>query len=325
MAKTIFNEWFCKFSILVQIHTDGGKEFVNKLCNELFTLLNVQHTKTTPAHPQCNAQVEVFNKTVKKYLASFVNHTTLDGENFLLALMVSYNTSYHSTIATTLFELLFGEKPRLPSYPNPEIQHLHCGESTSAERYQLLQKIRFIAKNIANAQSDKIKDRFDKSAFPHDVKINDLVWFEEFMPLGKNPKLTPKWQGPAKITEVNDTNARVLLPNGKTKIYNIMRLKMFFVPATDSSSDKDANHKDLDFKCEPKISGPVTRSMKKLMQQKEAAEFAINVVKMSSSFYINFQETLRFDPTSFADTSDFIKWADNALRTVEPFSFPMRI
>jgi len=36
VAKDIFNEWFCKFGIPGQIHTDGGKEFVNKLSNELF-------------------------------------------------------------------------------------------------------------------------------------------------------------------------------------------------------------------------------------------------------------------------------------------------
>jgi len=99
VAKSIFSEWSCKFGIPAQIHTNGRKEFINKLSNELFTLLNVSHSKTTPAHPQCNAQVEVFNKTVKKYLASFVNNTTLDWENFLPALMLSYN----STIATTPF------------------------------------------------------------------------------------------------------------------------------------------------------------------------------------------------------------------------------
>jgi hypothetical protein len=27
VAKAIFSEWFCKFSILAQIHTDGGKEW----------------------------------------------------------------------------------------------------------------------------------------------------------------------------------------------------------------------------------------------------------------------------------------------------------
>jgi hypothetical protein len=171
VAKAIFSEWFCKFSIPPQIHTDGGKEFVNKLSNELFTLLNVSHTKTTPAHPQCNTQVEVFNKTVKKYLASFVDDTTLDWENFLPALMLSYNTSYHSTIAMTPFELLFGEKPRMPSFPNPEIQRTYYGDSTSAERYKLLQKIRFLAKNIASDQSEKIKNNFDKSALPHKFEI----------------------------------------------------------------------------------------------------------------------------------------------------------
>jgi hypothetical protein len=65
------------------------------------------------AHPQCNAQVEVFNKTVKKFLQSFVDETTLNWETLLLALALSYNTSYHSTLASTPFELLFGEKARL--------------------------------------------------------------------------------------------------------------------------------------------------------------------------------------------------------------------
>ncbi len=74
--------------------------------------------------------VEVFNKNVKKYLASFVDDTKLDQENFLPALMLSYYTSYHSTIATMPFELLFGIKPRLPSFPNPDIPRVHYGEST---------------------------------------------------------------------------------------------------------------------------------------------------------------------------------------------------
>jgi transposase InsO family protein len=128
VADAIYRDWFAKFGIPAQIHTDGGKEFANKLSAELFQLLNVQHTKTSPAHPQCNAQVEVFNKTVKKFLQSFIDDTTLNWETFLPALVISYNTSYHSTIATTPFELLFGEKARLPSFPNEDIQQIHYGE-----------------------------------------------------------------------------------------------------------------------------------------------------------------------------------------------------
>jgi hypothetical protein len=66
VADIIFKEWFCKFSIAGQIHTDRVKELVNKLSAQLFELLNVSHTKTSPAHPQYNAQVKVFNKKVKK-------------------------------------------------------------------------------------------------------------------------------------------------------------------------------------------------------------------------------------------------------------------
>jgi transposase InsO family protein len=52
VATAVFQQWFCKFGILVQIHTDGGKEFVNKLMAKLCELLNVQHSKMTPYHPQ---------------------------------------------------------------------------------------------------------------------------------------------------------------------------------------------------------------------------------------------------------------------------------
>jgi hypothetical protein len=45
----------------------------------------------------------------------------------------------------------------MPSFPNPEIQRKNYGESTSAERYQLLQKIRFLTKNIASDQGEKLK------------------------------------------------------------------------------------------------------------------------------------------------------------------------
>jgi hypothetical protein len=110
VADAIFKEWLCKLGIPAQIHTDGGKEFVNQLSAEMMELLNVAHTKASPAHLQCNSQEDVFNKTVKKYLASFVDKTALNWETLLPALSLSYNTGYHSTIPTMPFELLFRKK-----------------------------------------------------------------------------------------------------------------------------------------------------------------------------------------------------------------------
>ncbi len=138
VAMEIFIHWICRFGSPVQIHSDNGTEFVNKLSKELFKLLEIKHTTTTPGHPQCNAQAEVFNKTMAKYLASFVDESTLDWEQYLPALQFSYNTSYHSTISTTPFELLYGMKPRTPSIPGQDVQRKFYGESFASERLQIL-------------------------------------------------------------------------------------------------------------------------------------------------------------------------------------------
>jgi transposase InsO family protein len=171
VTKAIFEQWFCKFGIPAKIHTNAGKEFVNKLLAELCKLLNVQHTKTTPYHPQCNSQVEVFNKTVKKYLASYVDESTLNWDEFLPALMLAYNTSYHSTITTTPFKLLFGICPRLPSLPVPEIQRQHYGESFPAELLQLLQHARQVTRQTAENQGLKYQLSLDQKAVPHKFKV----------------------------------------------------------------------------------------------------------------------------------------------------------
>jgi hypothetical protein len=59
---------------------------------------------------------------------------------------------------------------------------VHYGESTSAERYQLLQKIRFIAKNIAKANQDNSKSNFDKNALLHsfNVEAKKIGFLENF-------------------------------------------------------------------------------------------------------------------------------------------------
>jgi transposase InsO family protein len=279
VAKAIFEQWFCKFGIPAQIHTDGGKEFVNKLLGELCELLNVQHTKTTPYHPQCNSQVEVFNKTVKKYLASYVDETTLNWDEFLPALMLAYNTSYHSTIATTPFELLFGIRPRLPSLPAPEIQQHHYGESFPAERLQLLQHARQVARKNAEQQGLKYKLSFDQSAAPHKFKIEQKVWLSDTTALGKNPKLTPKWVGPYKIVDLNDNNAKIELKPHKFKVVNISRLKAFEEnknvcpeePRFSESAPSLSQDTNID---QPQR--PLTRALKRLIDFKNAATMAIS-------------------------------------------------
>ena len=120
VASAIFSRWICRFGSPLELVTDGGKEFTANIAKHLYTLMGIDHLTTSPRHPQCNSQAEVVNKTIAKYLQSFVNDTTLDWELYLAPLMFSYNTSLHKSIHNTPYFLTFGMEPRAPHFPQPD-------------------------------------------------------------------------------------------------------------------------------------------------------------------------------------------------------------
>ncbi len=248
--------------------------------------------------------MEVFNKTVKKFLQSFLDDTTLNWETFLPALAISYNTSYHSTIATTPFELLFGEKARLPSFPNEDIQQIHYGETSAAERFNLLQKLRAKAHQSATEQGLKSKATFDKNTVPHKFKIGDKVLISNDFYVGKNPKLAPTFTGPGEIIDINDTNAKVKI-NNKIKILNVNKLKLFL---QENESDQEQTFLDYNFN-DSSSDKPLTHARAKLINYKNAAQLALLMLKEESE-YSDFEtiDSLCSEPCPSCDTeNDYFK------------------
>ena len=177
--------------------------------------LGIQHSKATPSHPECNAQAEVFNKTIAKYMSTFVDSTTQDWEDYVPAMVFSYNTSYHSTIKTTPFELTFGMKPRLPEEVSPESQRLHYGENFASDRIRILQQAR---QQILFSDSEKEKEKqyFDKNTSDRKLKIGDKVLYSETDFVGKNKKFAAKWTGPVSIVKIKGDVVIIKLASGKT-------------------------------------------------------------------------------------------------------------
>ncbi len=85
----ILNWWICWFGLPLEIVLDQGKEFTNQMVQKLFVALNIRRTTTSSYHPQYNSQAEVCNKTIAKYLAAFVNDSTLDWEIYVCALIIA--------------------------------------------------------------------------------------------------------------------------------------------------------------------------------------------------------------------------------------------
>jgi len=78
-------------------------------------------------------------------------------------------------IASTLFELLFGEKARLAAFPNENIQQLHYSKFSAAECFNLLQKLRIMANKFAIENGENTKLYLDKTTSAHKFKIGDKV------------------------------------------------------------------------------------------------------------------------------------------------------
>ena len=48
-----------------RIITDNGSQFISKDFKELTRLLEIEHTLTSPGHPQSNGKLERFHRTIK--------------------------------------------------------------------------------------------------------------------------------------------------------------------------------------------------------------------------------------------------------------------
>ena len=204
------------FGVPERIQTDQGLEFCNELERNLWDSLNIQHDVTTPYHPQCNAGAEVFNKTLKHYLATAIidaEASTLDWQLYIGPLMFSYNTAVSSTTKVTPFDALFGYDPRAPlwssEYLEPNANNL---KNASFQDYlHQIRKAQAATRNIVHHNNQhtrqQYKDAHDRNAMDTapDYQPGDLVWArinDRRMP---NQKIFKKWEKAVIVSRATET------------------------------------------------------------------------------------------------------------------------
>ena len=96
------------------IHSDQGREFENKVTQELCLLCGAHTTRTTPYHPESDGLVERFNITLLMMLAMFAGENKDDWDDLLPAVMMAYRSSVHDSTGFSPYRLMFGEECTLP-------------------------------------------------------------------------------------------------------------------------------------------------------------------------------------------------------------------
>ena len=93
MADAFFQHVVWHFGMPSVIHSDQGREFENKVMQELCLLCGAHKTRTTPYHPESDGLVERFNRTLLMMLAMFVDENKDDWDDLLPAVMMAYRSS----------------------------------------------------------------------------------------------------------------------------------------------------------------------------------------------------------------------------------------
>ena len=248
-------KWIYLFGVPKTIITDQGTEFCNILSTAIYKSLDVKHGTTTPYHPQCNGQVESFNKVMAAYLRKVMadaEASSLDWEVFLGPLMISYNSSTNSTTKIAPHKALLGFDSRLPLWSgldqfnedDLQVPHSQADALANLRRAQITaQKIAF---HNAQHRQNVAQQDFDNRLSAYDFEPGDRVWIR--IPDGEkgpNPKLSLKWEegeivarkeGQLAVYKVRRLNRK----RKKVITVNVQRLKPFHQSDVDTMDNMDA-------------------------------------------------------------------------------------
>lgn len=214
VAKTLFNQYICRFGVPHTITTDQGTQFESKLFKELATFLGCHKIHTSTYHPQSNGMVERFLRTLKSALIARAK--TARWKDELPITLLGIRASLKEDLQCSSAELVYGQPLRLPG-------EFFVQSTTFLNTDPLLIGLRESFSQLRpNEPSNHTKDRPFVSKALHTC---NYVFVKEF---NLKPSLAPKYSGPFKVLQKFKNTFVILKSNQETSI-SLDRLKPAFI------------------------------------------------------------------------------------------------
>ena len=199
MAEVFVREFFGRYGVPRQLHSDQGSQFESKLFQEMCQLLGIDKTRTTSYRPQSDGQVERFNRTMEAMLSAYVASHQRDWDEHLPLVAMAYRASIHESTGETPNLLWFGREVDLPIdlvMGLPPVSSLGVSEYV----YRLKQRMDR-AHEVARAQLNKSakhqKKYYDPRSNSQKLAPGDaLMLIVGSKKVGVCPKLQARWEGP---------------------------------------------------------------------------------------------------------------------------------
>jgi len=204
VAGKLVNEFFFRFSLPEQLHSDQGRQFESDVIKEVTTMLKIKKICTSPYHPQSDGLVECFNCTLLAMLSTALDKHPWEWEDHLHSLCYAYNTSIHSGTGHTPFFLKFGHQAHLPVDvvfglpPNTDMTHNDYAASLRCNLQEVYENVHKDLGHHLRCQ----KEIYDKKAHGQVYKKDDLVWLHNAaVTKGKSKKFHRIWVGPYRVVK----------------------------------------------------------------------------------------------------------------------------
>lgn len=197
------------------IISDRDPIFTSQFWRHLFRLTGTDLKLSSSYHPQTDDQTERVNQCLETYLRCFVNACPKKWKSWLPTAEFWYNTSHHSALNCSPFEVLYGRRPRSlgltvdATTPSDLSDWLH-------ERHTMQNLVR---QHLLRAQ-DRMKRQADKKRSERIFSVGDWVYLKlqpsvqsSVMPRA-HQKLSYKYFGPYMVqARVGAVAYRLQLPS----------------------------------------------------------------------------------------------------------------
>lgn len=232
VAQALTREYFSRYGVPLELHSDQGTQFESRLFQEICHLLGIHKTRTTPFRPQSDGISERNIKTLTKMMA-MVTKEQEQWDEYLPFISMAYRATPHESTGFSPNFLMYGRELFMPV---DVMLSLPPGEKGTPEQYACkLRKQLEYAYDLARVSLKRMAERqgrlYNRGTFGDRIQVGDVVWYaNKLRKKGVSPKLQPKWRGPCLVTCMhNDILAQVQLSSRKTTTVHTDLLKPCFI------------------------------------------------------------------------------------------------
>lgn len=111
VAKLFFSQVFKLHGMPQAIVSDRDRIFTSKLWRELFKPAKADLRMSSAYHPQSDGQTELVNQCLETFLRCYAHACPEQWSSWLDLAEYWYNTSFHSAIGRSPFEVMYGYAP----------------------------------------------------------------------------------------------------------------------------------------------------------------------------------------------------------------------